>query len=118
MLSQQPAGAHSLAGVHHRQQLAAALASGGRHQQHLRAAIGQIVRASSRRDASACQCCAGPHDKGLGPEAGLDLGYSCAMECNLAASIGCGVHTALWFVLTERKQVAVSGDGTMILCAS
>lgn len=50
MLSQQPAGGHSLVGAHHRQQLAAALAASGRHQQILRHAIGQIVRTSSRCD--------------------------------------------------------------------
>ena len=54
MLSQQPAGAHSLVGAQHRQQLAATLASSGRHQQQLRHAIGQIVRTSSRCDASPC----------------------------------------------------------------
>jgi hypothetical protein len=50
MLSQQPAGAQSLAGAHHRRQLAAALAASGQHQQQLRHAIGQIVRPSSRCD--------------------------------------------------------------------
>jgi hypothetical protein len=48
MVHHPPASGHSLIGAQHRQHFAATLAASGRHQQQLRHAIGQIVRASSR----------------------------------------------------------------------